>query len=89
MRKIKLIVAVFVFSALLVVVGLIGNMETHYKLDGIVTYASENIVTVEDFAGNVWEIESAEFHVGDVVEMTMFDCGGSVENDIVVEIDMK
>ena len=84
MRKLKTVIAVFAIAIALIVIGIVGKWETHYKIDGIVTDVTGKIVTIEDFAGNAWNYESAEFHTGDYVEMTMFDCGGSVENDIVL-----
>lgn len=89
MRKFKFGILVFVVSLVIIIIGIVGKWETHYKIDGIVTKVTGESIIIEDFSGNAWNYDSAEFHVGDVVEMTMFDRGGSAENDIILEIDMK
>lgn len=86
-RNLISVTAFVVVLAVIIIAGIIGRMETHYRKTGVITSNECGIVTIEDFDGNMWEIESDTLRVGDVVEMTLFDVGtADVEDDIVQEI---
>ena len=86
-RNLISVTAFVIVLAVIIIAGIIGRMETHYRKTGFITSNECGIVTIEDFDGNMWEIESDTLCVGDVVEMTLFDVGtADVEDDIVQEI---
>ena len=66
-------------------IGFVGKMETHYTRDGFVAEVNEGITTIEDYTGNLWDIESTEFQIGDNVSLLLIDNGTQELQDDVVE----
>ena len=57
-------------------VGHTPTVENEYPLSTVVVSVENDVVTVEDFNGNLWEFESAEdWAEGDICAMIMNDCG--------------
>ena len=87
MRTRKFILAVAVVVIALFIIGILGNWETHYKRNGLVTEINGGIATIRDEYGEIWEYESLEFNVGDSVSIKLFDVGTSeVHDDVITEI---
>lgn len=87
MRTRKFILAVAVVVIALFIIGILGNWETHYKRNGLVTEINDGIATIRDEYGEIWEYESLGFNVGDSVSIKLFDVGTSeVHDDVITEI---
>lgn len=83
-QKVKdFILGMVIFFGLFVLPsGIVGNIETHYTLNGVVTEIKNDIVTIEDKNGNEWEFESSDFTIGQNVKMTMFNgCTDNTNRD--------
>ena len=83
----------FLFKLLVVVcvigfVGLLGGMEATYTRDGQVVSVKDNIVTVEDKSGFLWELETDELQKGQEVVLKMKDNHTDVITDDVI-VDYK
>lgn len=82
--KRKYVLAAVLVLAVILVIGIVGKLETHYKRTGFVTEATAGMILVEDTTGNLWELESAEFAVGDNVVLSMDTAGTSdITDDII------
>lgn len=55
--------------AIIVIAGVVGHIETRYKISGTVVEQSGEVVTIEDLAGHLWEYETDSLEVGDNVSM--------------------
>lgn len=71
MKKIiNFIEGFLVFSLLVFSAGAIGTFETRYSHDGIVTEINNNVITIEDTTGNLWDFTGEGFALGDKVHVT-------------------
>lgn len=69
--KNKILIALSIVAIVGIIVG-VGSMETRYTRTGNVTDVSNNIVTITDTVGHVWEYETTEeYYIGDDVKMIM------------------
>jgi hypothetical protein len=70
-----------------VTVGLLGGMEATYTRDGQVVSVKDNIVTVEDKSGFLWELETDELKEGQEVVLKMNDnnTDGIITDDIIID----
>ena len=87
MSKLKTILAMIamVFSFLIV-----AFQECHYTRKGVVAAVGyDGITSIEDTAGNIWQIEDDRFEVGTKVTLHMHtNCSESIiEDDYVLFID--
>ena len=83
----------FLFNLLIVVciigfIGLLGGMESTYTREGQVISVKDNIVTVEDKSGFLWELETDELKEGQEVVLKMNDNHTDVITDDVI-VDYK
>lgn len=76
--------ACIVLVVFLLLVGRVGYWETHYNRDGVVVSVENQLVSVEDKIGMVWEFYGDGYRVGDKVVMLMDNAG----TDSVVTDDM-
>ena len=65
---IMLIVAVFILAP-----GFAGYIDTHYKMDCVVTRVESDGIEVEDPTGNLWFFYGDGFTEGENVRVTFFD----------------
>lgn len=62
----------FLTIALIVLPGVVGHWETHYKQNGVVTSVNNEAVLVVDSLNNKWVFEGKGFKEGDEVIMEIF-----------------
>lgn len=86
----------FLFSLFVVVciigfVGLLGGMETTYTRDGQVVSVKDNIVTVEDGSGFLWDLKTDELKEGQEVVLKMNDnnTDSIITDDVVIDYELK
>lgn len=91
-RKInKLIKAIFVLIAILVliiVLGITGYIETHYSTTGTIIEIINDAIVVETEDNNVWVFYGDGFNTGDLVTIEMFTNGTDLNryDDEIVKI---
>lgn len=80
--------SVLVLALFIIPSGIGGNIETHYKLNAVVTEINNDIVTVEDKNGNEWEFIGTDFEIGQNVKMTMFNhyTDNTIEDDEIIKV---
>lgn len=83
MRKIEKVglslfsIGMFVFctSFLVLLMGIVGHIETHYTMKCKVIEIENNIVTLEDPAGYCWEVENETLYLDETYTVTFFTNG--------------
>lgn len=77
---------------IVVLVGMlvgVGTMETHYIRKGNITDITNNVITITDTVGHVWEYETTEeYHIGDDVKMVMDNntTDTIITDDIIIKL---
>ena len=78
---------------ILILFTIVGKYETHYNRQGTITEKKNNIITIEDTAGNLWEYEtnSSDFSIGKKVELKMYNNGTDINiyDDKIEKIKIK
>lgn len=85
-RKIRngMITTAIIIGAI-VTIGRIGYYETHYEQNGKIRNVTENLITVEDTTGNLWEFYGEGYTEGEELKITFFDGGTlDLEDDQIV-----
>ena len=88
-RKIRnAIIGTAIFTGAFLMIGRIGYYETHYEQNGKIRNVTENLITVEDTTGNLWEFYGEGSTEGEELKITCFD-GGTVDltDDQIVEVE--
>lgn len=75
---------ILIVLAIIMVIGIIGNTESTYTRQAIVTNSKDNIVTVEDNCGYIWAYKGSAT-VGDTVTLVMHDNHTSKITDDIVK----
>ena len=78
------LVCAFIIGMLLVS----GYLDTHYTFKGSVVEIEDDLVVVEDFGGDLWEVYADGYQVGDNVKVYVDDNGTSTYNDDEI-VDLK
>lgn len=88
-RAVKNIAESFIIAfCFLIIPGIAGMLESRYNYNGIITKVNGAEVFIEDVTGNVWEIESENYQVGDKVRVT-FDTkhtDNTRQDDIIIKV---
>lgn len=81
MKKLLAVLSIFL------VFGIIGNLESTYKREGVVVSINHNTVTVQDAKGYQWDFEGTGYTLNQKVTMVMNDNHTSnIFDDIVKSI---
>ena len=69
-----LIQGIIITLAFLIIMGWAGYMESTYDASGVIVNETNNMLTIEDTKGHLWDYEIREyFHKGEKVKITLFD----------------
>ena len=80
---------IILFAIVLITMFFNWHNNTHYERQGVVTNVANDIITVKDITGNIWQvnIEQNNYNQHDVVILTMYNNRTEViEDDIIVNI---
>ena len=81
MKKILIVMGV------ILLIGLLGGLETTYTRQATIIENKNGIITVEDISGNMWQYEGSGA-VGEQVNLIMHDNNTSkVTDDIIKEVE--
>lgn len=76
--------------AFVCVLGLVGDMETTYKLNGTITEVNGDAVVFVDSHDNEWVFYGEDFSIGDKVVAKMFDAETQrIEDDVILNIKLR
>lgn len=73
------------------VFGIVGNIETTYKLNGTVTEVNGDDVVFIDNDDNEWVFYGEDFEVGDKITARMFnsETDEKIEDDIILNVKLR
>lgn len=83
----KILFNLLVIVCVIGFIGLLGGMERTYTRKGQVISVKDNIVTIEDKSGFLWELETDELKEGQELILKMNDnnTDGIITDDIIVD----
>ena len=87
MKNIKTIIGLFIG---LLVLGMLGYMETHHTQNGqvISVNQSNNNTLIKDNMGELWSVNTRDFNIGDNVKITFNNQATTIkEDDEIVKIE--
>lgn len=79
---------ILVAFCFIIIPGVAGLIESHYSYDGIITEVNGSDILIEDITGNLWEIEQADYKVGDRVRVTFntMHTDNTRQDDTIVKV---
>lgn len=83
MAKKRFVVVVVVVALVILIVCVLASLVNRYTLEATVIDTQNNIVTIEDETGNVWEFEDTEqwYEMGERVKVVWNDKGTDFKQD--------
>lgn len=74
------------FTVIIVgIIGRIGYWDLHYKMDCEVVKIADDVVTLEDSTGNLWEVEDINLELGETYTVVFFNNDTSIRTDDEIE----
>lgn len=83
-RKEKILTTI-IFVGFIIVLGIVGNIQTTYKMDAMVTSVQGEKVNIIDGDGDKWTFYGEGFEEGDMVRVTMFNNDTMTFKDDTIE----
>lgn len=81
---ITMIKRLLVLTVVLLFIGFIGYIETHYTRDVVVVEVQDQEVTVEDKQGNLWCFNGTDYKVDQEITVVMYNNHtGTMYDDII------
>ena len=77
--------------AIMVMIGFGNWYGTHYtRNDCVVVSCEENIITVKDPCGYLWEFKADGLEVGNVIDLKMYTSGtdGTIFDDEIIDYEL-
>jgi len=93
MKRVRdMVIGVIGALVVVLILGIAGWYETHYTITGTVVEVNtfQELVTVEDNDGNLWEFYGTNFQVNDTVKMVMdTNCTyNDIEDDEIEKVNV-
>ena len=73
------------FAIFMLIVGRIGYWDLHYEMDCKVVEIVDNVITLEDSTGNLWEVEDINLELGETYTVVFFNNDTSIRTDDEIE----
>ena len=80
-KALETIALIIGFIIFILVVGRISYWDLHYEMDCEVVEIVDNVITLEDNTGNLWEVEDINLELGETYTVVFFN------NDTCTRID--
>lgn len=76
-----------ILTVILLFIGFIEHIETHYTRDVVVVEVQNQGVTVEDKQGNLWSFNGTDYTVDQEITVVMYDNHtGTMYDDEIVKV---
>lgn len=82
LETIAFIIGFIIFMA---IVGRVGYWDLHYEMDCEVVKIVDNVVTLEDGSGHLWEVENTILELGETYTVVFFNNDTSIRTDDEIE----
>ena len=84
-KTLETIALIIGFIIFILVVGRIGYWELHYKMDCEVVEIVDDVVTLEDGSGHLWEVKDTTLKLGETYTVVFFNNDTSIRTDDEIE----
>lgn len=84
-KALETIVFLIGFVIFMLIVGKVGYWDLHYEMDCEVVEIVDNVITLEDSSGNLWEVEDVNLEFGKTYTIVFFNNDTSMRIDDEIE----
>ena len=84
-KVLKTIALIIGFIIFILVVGRISYWDLYYEMDCEVVEIVNNVITLEDSTGNLWEVEDINLELGETYTVVFFNNDTSIRTDDEIE----
>ena len=84
-KALETIVLIIGFIIFILVIGRISYWDLHYEMDCEVVEIVDNVITLEDSTGNLWEVEDINLELGETYTVVFFNNDTSIRTDDEIE----
>ena len=84
-KALQTIVFIIGFIIFILIVGKVGYWDLHYEMDCEVVEIVDNVITLEDSTGNLWEVEDTTLELGETYTVVFFNNDTSIRTDDEIE----
>lgn len=84
-KALETIALIIGFIIFILVVGRISYWDLYYEMDCEVVEIVDNVITLEDSTGNLWEVEDINLELGETYTVVFFNNDTSIRTDDEIE----
>lgn len=84
-KALETITLIIGFIIFILVVGRISYWDLYYEMDCEVVEIVDNVITLEDSTGNLWEVEDINLELGETYTVVFFNNDTSIRTDDEIE----
>ena len=84
-KALETIALIIGFIIFILVVGRISYWDLYYEMDCEVVEIVDNVITLEDSVGNLWEVEDINLELGETYTVVFFNNDTSIRTDDEIE----
>ena len=84
-KALQTIAFIIGFIIFILIVGRVGYWDLHYEMDCEVVKIVDDVVTLEDSTGNLWEVEDTTLELGETYTVVFFNNDTSIRTDDEIE----
>lgn len=84
-KALETIALIIGFIIFILVVGRISYWDLYYEMDCEVVEIVDNVITLEDSTGNLWEVEDINLELGETYTVVFFNNDTSTRTDDEIE----
>ena len=84
-KALETIALIISFIIFILVVGRISYWDLYYEMDCEVVEIVDNVITLEDSTGNLWEVEDINLELGETYTVVFFNNDTSIRTDDEIE----
>lgn len=84
-KALETIALIIGFIIFILIVGRISYWDLYYEMDCEVVEIVDNVITLEDSTGNLWEVEDINLELGETYTVVFFNNDTSIRTDDEIE----
>lgn len=84
-KALETIALIIGFIIFILIIGRISYWDLYYEMDCEVVEIVDNVITLEDSTGNLWEVEDINLELGETYTVVFFNNNTSIRTDDEIE----
>lgn len=84
-KALETIALIIGFTIFMLIVGRVGYLDLHYEMDCEVVKIVDDVVTLEDGSGHLWEVKDTTLKLGETYTVVFFNNDTSIRTDDEIE----